>query len=115
RIEVCAGCARCQAPGLPNTRFMLPWAHDPNSKLRVALRADAIGPETPSKLLADLDAFLPTAMLFLKKVKGIEVRENGNARRSFGREDQAHSVTLIDSHSRKPDVWHLIDGDFPEE
>lgn len=33
RIAVCSGCAECSAKDLPCTRFIFPWARDPQSKL----------------------------------------------------------------------------------
>ena len=37
RIQVCSGCAKCSTQSLPGTRFVLPWARDPNSALRQGL------------------------------------------------------------------------------
>jgi hypothetical protein len=46
RITQCPSCAACQASGLPPTRFVLPWASDPASKLRKSLRAESRPPPT---------------------------------------------------------------------
>lgn len=42
RIEVCPGCKVCKDARLPPTRFILPWATDPQSFLREKLNAHAM-------------------------------------------------------------------------
>jgi hypothetical protein len=115
RIEVCPGCARCTGDGQPKTRFILPWCNDPASKLRSALRAEATSPETPTKLLAELEESLPAAMLFLKNLKCIELKQNGKPHRKFERVDEGTSLILTDGDSKRDRVWHLLRGEFEGE
>lgn len=115
RIEVCPGCARCTGDSQPKTRFILPWCSDPASKLRLALRAEATSPETPAKLLAELEESLPAAMLFLKNLKCIELKQNGMLHRRFERVDEGNSLILTDGDSKRDRVWHLLHGDFEGE
>jgi hypothetical protein len=51
-------------------------------------------------------------MLFLKKIKRIEVKENGKPLRCFERVDEGNSLILTDGHNQDNRIWHLISGDF---
>ena len=62
------------APDAAGTTFILPWARDPDSPFRQATASAAIGPEDPHRLLDALVATLPTAMLFLRHVREVELR-----------------------------------------
>lgn len=114
RIEVCQGCPGCGSHDLPATRFILPWATNPNSRLRKALRAEGISPDTPRQLLKDLNTALPTAMLFLKQIKRVELKNNGLLKRRFERLDKGHKLILTDGNARNDRVWHLVRGDFSQ-
>ena len=115
RIEICSGCDRCRGNGHPKTRFILPWCSDPNSKLRLALRAEATTSETPSKLLGELERSLPTAMLFLKSVDCIEIKVNGILRRKFERLLEQNSLILTDGDAKNDRIWRILSGDFDRD
>jgi hypothetical protein len=112
RITQCPGCEACRAPGLPATRFILPWASNPKSTLRQKLRAEPTTAETPAKLLSELERSLPTAMLFLKKLSKVEIREEGRLSRRLERVKQNDSILLTDGDPANDRVWHLVRGDF---
>lgn len=112
RITQCSGCAACRGLSLPETRFILPWASDQASILRQKLRAEPTTAETPAQLLAELERSLPTAMLFLKKLTKVEVRQDGRLLRRFERVTEGDSILLTDGDSAKDMVWHLVRGSF---
>ena len=112
RIEVCSGCSKCTDPDLPGTRFILPWAFDPQSALRKALMAEAVSSDGPDRLLEELLRSLPAAMLFLKRLNSIEVRQNGAPRCKFERVVEDSNLIISQGNADKDQIWHLIPGDF---
>lgn len=110
RIQVCPGCEQCQRSDLPGTRFILPWATDPTSPLRVALRAEPVTPRDLIALIDELESKLPVAMLFLKKIERIEIRKNGTLHKRFERILEGNQVLITDGKNDL--VWNLIKGDF---
>ncbi|MGA2792690.1 MAG: DUF3883 domain-containing protein [Roseiarcus sp.] len=114
RIEVCAGCPRCTQPGLPGTRFILPWALNVDSKLRQALRAEPVPEDGSKRMLEELERSLPIAMLFLKRLRTIEIRQSDRQVRAFQRVDDDDSLILSDGQIKNDRIWHIIRGDFSE-
>jgi hypothetical protein len=114
RIEVCAGCPKCAQAGLPATRFVLPWARDAHSELRQALRAESVSTDGPNRLLGELEQSMPIAMLFLKRLRTIEIKKNGRVVRSFQRIDEGDSFILSDGRTENDRIWHMVRGDFQE-
>lgn len=84
RIRVCDGCDRCRAAALPGTRFVLPWARDPESPLRRELHAQAFGEGEEVALGNALRGLLPDSMLFLRSLERIGLAVDG--------------VTVLDLH-----------------
>lgn len=113
RIGVCPGCEVCQAPGLPKTRFILPWVFDGNSPLRRALRAPAQSPASAQQLQEELCRSLPAAMIFLKHLGTMEVSVRGKKLLVLQR--ILENDSLIISDGKKDRVWHLLRGDFNQE
>jgi hypothetical protein len=114
RILVCNGCANCHADNLSNTRFILPWAKDSTSELRRALRVDAVPTNVGKSLLSDLERVLPTAVLFLKRIRCIEVSHRGATRQKLDRSDDGDTV-IVSNRQSPGRVWYLIKGDFTAE
>ena len=85
RIEVCPRCPRCSSQDAPGTRFILPWAWNPDSNLRKALQAEPVSPEGPQRVVEELERSVPVAMLFLKRLRAIEIRDAGRPVRRFQR------------------------------
>ncbi len=110
RIVECNGCGTCLPSDLPGTRFMLPWARDRQSNIRTRLRTEAIGPDDPDCLHETLTS-LKVALLFLKRLRRIEILRNGLRTHVFEREDSGDSVVLK-SHGSPPENWRLFHGDF---
>ncbi len=112
RIEVCSGCPKCKAPDLPGTRFILPWATNPNSTMRQGLQAEAVSLDAPKKFVEEIEHTLSVAMLFLKRIKKIEVKLNGQIRHSFEREKENDTLILSDGDTANDRIWKIIEGDF---
>jgi hypothetical protein len=112
RIEVCPGCTNCRRPDLPGTRFILPWAKDPESALRRALRVEAISADSPDRLIDELKSSLPTAMLFLKRLRTVEVIRDRKCLQRLERLDDGASLILSDGNVGADQVWHIVEGDF---
>lgn len=115
RIEVCSGCDRCQAPDLPGTRFILPWANDPSSTMRTKLRAEAVGKSDQAVLLEELKASLPTAMIFLKRIHTIEIKRDGKIVKRFDRETENDTILITSESADDARIWYLLRGEFDEE
>lgn len=114
RIEVCLGCPTCTLPSLPGTRFVLPWARDPDSELRRTLQAEPMPPDGPKRLLEELEQSLPIAMLFLKRLRFIQIKQSGQLVRAFQRVDDHDSLILSDGRPENDRMWHIVRGNFTE-
>lgn len=110
RIQVCQGCDKCKASGLPGTRFILPWAFDSNSSLRKTLQAECLQKEDVQKLKEDLMSALPTSMLFLRNLNVIELTEQGKVILRLEREMDNNTLLIADG--KRDSVWHLLRGNF---
>jgi hypothetical protein len=114
RIEICPGCAACRLSGLPGTRFILPWARDGDSVLRRALRAEPVDLGGPKRMSRELLASLPVAMLFLRRLRRVVIKEGGAFKADLQRLDETDSLIVSDGKAENDQVWHLVHGEFPE-
>ncbi len=114
RIHVCHGCSRCSQHCLPGTRFFLPWATNPDSKIRKDLRAAPFSLEDRITFIEELESKLPVAMVFLKKLERIEIRENGKLRKRFERLVEGDQVLISDGNKENDRIWNIIEGDFED-
>ena len=115
RIVVCPGCPVCQSGSLPRTRFVLPWAFDSDSILRGRLRVAEVETVAPSFLLDELERVLAGAMLFLKRLKTLSLRKNGDLIRKYERIDEGQDTILSDGDPANDTIWHLLTGSFSAE
>lgn len=51
-------------------------------------------------------------MLFLKRIRSIGIKSNGERRRLFERLDEGNSLILTEGQQENDQVWHLVRGDF---
>ncbi|MER3448037.1 MAG: hypothetical protein C4291_14950 [Candidatus Dadabacteria bacterium] len=113
RIRVCPGCPTCKTGDLPGTRFILPWALDAGSPIRVRLQVDAITHEAITEFSQELLKSLPTAMLFLRRLTRIEILNNGDHIESFERIIDQNQVLI--AKGTKTDHWFLIQDNFDDK
>lgn len=99
-------------PPLDRTKLVLPWAYE-RTPLRERLRADVVAPGEPDRILEQLVAVVPRAMLFLRKLERIEVRRNGITINAFSRTRDPGLVTISDG--RRVRTWHVLDADFDDQ
>ncbi|MEU4515117.1 DUF3883 domain-containing protein [Nonomuraea wenchangensis] len=101
------------APDAEGTTLILPWAHDPNSPFRQRTTSAAIQPNDPQRLYDTLLNILPTAMLFLRHVRQVELVWDGQDPHYCHRED-ADEICEISSGDETC-TWLMLHGDFTEE
>lgn len=101
------------APEAQGTTFILPWARDPDSPFRRRTGSAAIGADDPQRLFEVLVADVPTAMLFLRHVREVEVLRDGQTACRYRRED-ADDICEIDGGG-EPRLWLMLRGDFAED
>ncbi len=110
RIRVCHGCPSCQSPDIAPTRFVLPWAENATSKLRLALSADIVDDAARDRLLKDLQSHSKIAILFLRRVKKLAIKNRGNILRASERRSLGSKLILKSDGS--DEEWVLLNGDF---
>ena len=111
RIHVCDSCDACRSE--TGTRFILPWATDPRSDFRVRAKVPAVDQVTIQALLASLLDLVPTAMLFLKKIRTVEVVRDSRSIREFHRLDDGGDVLIDDGQTAH--IWRILNGEFDED
>lgn len=110
RIRECLGCPHDKDEG---TTFVLPWARDVDSEFRRRTRTPPVSADAPEELLAVLLEKIPAAMLFLRHVRRVELRHNGDQVDLFSREDADELCEIAGTQSRRE--WLMLNGDFAEE
>ena len=112
RIVVCPGCQKCTQYNLPGTRFIFPFAREDQTPLRQALNAEPVAKNVTEQLLSELEQSLPVAMLFLKNLNFIEVKDSGRIRQKLERVHQDDTVIISQGMSANDRVWQLLRGNF---
>ncbi|MDZ5446063.1 DUF3883 domain-containing protein [Micromonospora sp. 4G57] len=95
------------------TMFILPWARDPNSLFRQATGSAAIAPDGPQRLFDTLVGALPTAMLFLRHVRTVELLRDGQTVCRYVREDADDLCEIIGGDEARQ--WLMLHGEFAED
>lgn len=118
RVLVCDGgsCAVCGVSGLPGTRFILPWARDPASELRVALRSAVVDPDAPEHFVEEVAENASTALIFLRRLRRVELCRNGRLVLRVEREvDEEQGLLLLEDSLGNVGEWILVNGEFAED
>jgi hypothetical protein len=117
RIGQCPGTCLRHCRDVSGTLLVLPYARDPESTLRQALRGSTVGESEVSALAAATAAAAPTALIFLHHVTSIEVRRNGDlVSVATAQSDPvaggltARQIVAGDSS----EVWFLAEGNFDQ-
>jgi uncharacterized protein DUF3883 len=113
RIEICEGCVRCSGDDLPGTRFVLPWALDPQSPLRRGLRAQAVGADVRTELSNAFRELLPGSMLFLRSLESIQLAAEGVTTLELRRLSDGPDVIVQTNGDLR--TWRRLSGSFQTE
>jgi hypothetical protein len=65
-------------------------------------------------MIEELRAGFPTAMLFLKRLRTLQIHRNGELNLRLDRVDDGRSLILSNGDSKLDQVWHIVEGDFEE-
>lgn len=96
------------------TRFVLPWATDPESPLRKRLRIQTVQvDQVVDSFVAVLGQALPNAILFLKHLTRIELRRNGQLIKKIVRVDEGDQILVQDGEDVS--LWRVLRGTFDAE
>jgi hypothetical protein len=105
------------APVISGTRFRLPWATDPTGGIRRDLGVEPVTPENVKQLLAELYRSLPSSLLFLRKLRRIQLKDGGRLVKEI-EAIQEHDQIFVQETGEagtKPSFWHLFRSDFGPE
>lgn len=99
--------------GINFTRFRLPWARNPNSRLRKALSVASISDKQIDQLFEDFEKSILDTIMFLKNIKRIELRRKGKTVKEVIIERNSDRLVVTDGH--KTYQWLLYKGDFADK
>ena len=71
-----------------HTEFFLPWAFDPDSPTRRALKKEAVNADDLPKFISELKRAAPGILLFLRSLRRIRILKDGIAEVEFVRTDE---------------------------
>ncbi|MCA9958264.1 MAG: DUF3684 domain-containing protein, partial [Anaerolineales bacterium] len=95
------------------TTLRLPWAFDPHSAVRRALRLSAVQAEQLDDFAAQLGAAVGLAALFLRQLHSLEVRRNGELVRRLTRQlPEDNGRITLQNERGELETWLLLQGDF---
>jgi hypothetical protein len=97
------------------TRFRLPWAFDPASAVRRALRLPVVDPGQLDEFAARLGYAIETAALFLRQLQLLEVRRNGALVQHIERQASERQRLSLRDAAGEEAAWLLLNGDFAAE
>jgi hypothetical protein len=111
RIVECPGCESCF--DYKGTKFILPWAFEPGSPMRRALRAAHLDPTDIPAFVTTLREDAPLSILFLRHLSSVRVAANGEEAIRVTRERDRDSILISDGSSA--DMFYVLEGDFSDE
>ena len=103
----CLGCERDHDAA--GTQVILPWVVQ-RTRLRTQLGAEIVSDEMRTRLILDFTAAIPSCMLFLRRIKKIEVSASGRTR-TFTRAEDDRSITISGPDGYQ-DKWLVVRGSF---
>lgn len=96
-----------------STRFYLPWAFDPETVVRRRLDVSAVSEKDIKQLYSDIEKAISDTIMFLKHVRRIQLKRNGNLVKEVFIERDEDSLTVRDGNQSHK--WLLFEGDFADE
>lgn len=115
RIHVCSGCEICLGIDLPGTRFILPWATNPDSILRSRWMVSPVSKNDINNFKNELTQSLPHTLLFLKNLSKISLNIDKQPYKTFNclRDSKTDSNQIVISdNDGGTQLWQIIQGDF---
>lgn len=97
------------------TRIRLPWAFDEASEVRRSLRMPAIRREQLDQFAQTIAEAIELAALFLRQLKLLEVRREGELVRRIERMDAGEGRLRLKDETGRTASWLLFQGDFAAE
>ena len=98
--------------GFVGTRFIFPWAFDPNTILRQQPGFEPVTRERIEGLIETLRKALPSAMLFLKKIKKIQLKVDGMLVNQIERIKEEAEILIQDDQKDGQTLWNIFEGNF---
>lgn len=96
------------------TRFVLPWAFDPNSAVRQELKGTpAIAPTQIDGFVHEIQSALPKAAIFLKQITSLTLLRNGKPIFQVKRQDNGNSIDLWVNGDKI--TWQVFQYDFADD
>lgn len=95
------------------TRFILPWAIDPQSFIRKELSLPAVTIAEIEKLNAEIINNLSETIMFLKHIEEINVKRNGKLIKKIKIERKTDSFFI--TNDSVPTEWLIFKGDFDDK
>jgi hypothetical protein len=93
------------------TRFRLPWAFDPASRVRRTLRLVAVRPAQLDTFAQQMGEAIAQAAIFLQRLEQLEVKRNGVVIRRIDRQRDGDRLLLTDENGHTTE-WLLLSDDF---
>lgn len=95
------------------TTFILPWATDPQSKVRRLLELEPVDVTQLDEYLLQINKAIYKAAPFLKQLTQIELLRNGVLHHRIEREMVDDAILIADEHNEIS--WLLLTGEFERE
>lgn len=96
------------------TRFVLPWAFDPNSAVRQELKGTpAIVPTQIDGFTHEIQSALPKAAIFLKQITSLTLLRNGKTIFRVTRQDNGNTIDVWVNGDKI--TWQVFQYDFADD
>ena len=105
------GATVASVPRIHGTRIRLPWAIDPETPLRRRLADFRLPPDAATRMLEALVAAVGRALFFLRHVKEITVKRDGNVCEAVSIERAGARLSLRRLGDERTEEWLVLAGD----
>ena len=95
------------------TRFVLPWAFDEDTKVRRDLQVEPVQSDEIDSFSPDIEKIIPTAIMFLRKIERVEIRRNGRLAREVQRLPDGDELVVQTGSDVL--LWRLFRGSFDDD
>ncbi len=95
------------------TRFVLPWAFEPQSDVRSALSKEAVRLEEMGQFQVEISKALSMAALFLKHLTELVLKRSGKTILKIVRQESSNAILIEENGQSR--MWTVFKGDFSED